>query len=315
MGVYLLDYLSELTRRTGGSAERIDVEPRRFNVLAYLGRAVRHAFHTHGYRAAVLSLRARTPTSIWGRGACDAKGIIAAMIGAAEELLAPGVAASRCCSWSARSATAPGRIAAAHDPAASRYLINGEPTENKLALGSQGRAALRNDRARRMAHSAYPELGESAIEKLLDALRKSAASRCRRSRARPQHAEYRHHFGRPRAERHPGQSQSRTVSATGFRCRSHAPRFQRSRGGPRRGAGSLVGTGRTAQFSGRPAHTLVSFTTDIPAFAGTWGEPFLIGPGSIHVAHTLDEKIPKQQLTDAVGIYRTMVERLLAAIV
>jgi acetylornithine deacetylase len=56
--------------------------------------------------------------------------------------------------------------------------------------------------------------------------------------------------------------------------------------------------------------TVVAFTTDIPAFGGQWGEPFLIGPGTIHVAHTLEEHVPKQQLLDAVQIYRQMVQHL-----
>ncbi len=77
---------------------------------------------------------------------------------------------SGCCSWWAKSATAPARYAAAKDPRGSKFIINGEPTENKLALGSKGALRLELVASGRMAHSAYPELGESAIEKLLDAL-------------------------------------------------------------------------------------------------------------------------------------------------
>jgi acetylornithine deacetylase len=58
------------------------------------------------------------------------------------------------------------------------------------------------------------------------------------------------------------------------------------------------------------ASTVVAFTTDIPAFGGSWGQPFLIGPGSIHVAHTTEERIPKDQLLEAVGIYKELVGRL-----
>ncbi len=59
--------------------------------------------------------------------------------------------------------------------------------------------------------------------------------------------------------------------------------------------------------------TVVAYTTDIPAFGGAWGQPFLIGPGSIHVAHTAEERIPKKQLAEAIDIYQSMVRRLLAA--
>ena len=58
------------------------------------------------------------------------------------------------------------------------------------------------------------------------------------------------------------------------------------------------------------ATTVVAYTTDIPAFGGAWGEPFLIGPGSIHVAHTLEERVPKRQLIDAIEIYQRMVKEL-----
>jgi acetylornithine deacetylase len=57
--------------------------------------------------------------------------------------------------------------------------------------------------------------------------------------------------------------------------------------------------------------TVVAFTTDIPAFNGRWGKPYLIGPGSIHVAHTSGEYIPKDQLLEAVTLYEQMVRRLL----
>jgi len=57
--------------------------------------------------------------------------------------------------------------------------------------------------------------------------------------------------------------------------------------------------------------TVVSFTTDIPAFNGTWGKPFLLGPGSIHFAHTDEERIPKAELLESVQSYQTLVRRLL----
>ena len=64
-----------------------------------------------------------------------------------------------------------------------------------------------------------------------------------------------------------------------------------------------------AAVEGLPT-TVVAFTTDIPAFGGKWGQPLLFGPGTIHVAHTLEERVPKQQLLDAVEIYQRMVRKL-----
>src|SRR5712691_10077872 len=107
---------------------------------------------------------------IYGRGACDTKGIIAAMIKAGEALIEANVTDFGLLFVVGEEAGSPGAHAANTIPNRSRYLINGEPTESKLAIGSKGalRAILR---ARgRAAHSAYPEMGESAIEKLLDVL-------------------------------------------------------------------------------------------------------------------------------------------------
>jgi acetylornithine deacetylase len=56
--------------------------------------------------------------------------------------------------------------------------------------------------------------------------------------------------------------------------------------------------------------TVVAYTTDIPAFGGKWGVPLLLGPGTIHVAHTLDERVPKKQLTEAVASYKKIVRQL-----
>jgi len=58
---------------------------------------------------------------------------------------------------------------------------------------------------------------------------------------------------------------------------------------------------------------VVAFTTDIPTFNGAWGQPFLLGPGSIHDAHTAEERIDKRELSGAVGIYEQMVQQLLTA--
>ena len=120
----------------------MEVEPDRFNVFAHWGEPV-VTLSTHMDTVPPHFASREDEERIWGRGACDAKGIIASMIHAAESAARRGRArTSGCCSWSARRRTAPARMAAARNPRGSRYLINGEPSENKLALGSQGRAAL-----------------------------------------------------------------------------------------------------------------------------------------------------------------------------
>jgi acetylornithine deacetylase len=66
---------------------------------------------------------------------------------------------------------------------------------------------------------------------------------------------------------------------------------------------------RLAAVEGIPT-TVVAFTTDIPAFGGAWGQPLLIGPGTIHVAHTLEERVPKRQLLEAIELYQRIVKDL-----
>ena len=139
---------------------------------------------------------------IWGRGACDTKGIIASMLIAAERLLEEGTRNFGLLFVVGEERNSAGAYHAAQNPRGSKYIINGEPTENQLALGSKG--ALRYEVMARgkMAHSAYPEFGESAIEKLLDALEAIRKVKLPVDRhTRPQHAQHRHHPRRPRAQR------------------------------------------------------------------------------------------------------------------
>ncbi len=311
--VYLLEYLSELARRTGGEAVAMEVEPRRFNVFAHWDEPT-VTLSTHTDVVPPFFPSGEDDENLYGRGACDAKGIIAAMIGAAEELLAAKRRGFGLLFVVGEERNSAGAFAAARASCGSRFLINGEPTENKLALGSKG--ALRYELVAhgRMAHSAYPELGESAIDKLLDVLEQV------RRIPLPEDPVL-------------GRSTLNIGTISGGRApnvipdKARAELFLRvvSDAAPLRRAVSEAAAGRVEAIEvlSVPAvklnslddlpTTVVSFTTDIPAFAGAWGKPYLIGPGSIHVAHTLDEKIPKQQLTDAVRIYRNMVERLLGA--
>ena len=171
VGNFLFDYLAPLAARYGGRVERIEVEPRRFNVFAQWGEPLVVTLSTHMDTVPPFFASREDDEFIWGRGACDTKGIIASMIKAVRGAARSGRARFRAAVRGRRRAQQRGRVRPRQTPRGSRYLINGEPTENKLALGSQGRAALRSGAPRgKMAHSAYPELGESAIDKLLDAL-------------------------------------------------------------------------------------------------------------------------------------------------
>src|SRR5271154_4425583 len=169
VGNALFDHLAELAARHGGQVDRIPVAPHRFNVLAWWGEPV-VTLSTHIDTVPPFFASREDETHIWGRGSCDTKGIIASMIFAAEELLSEGVRDLALLFVVGEERNSAGAFAAAKNLRGSKFIINGEPTENKLAIGSKGALRLEFTASGRMAHSAYPELGESAIEKLLDAL-------------------------------------------------------------------------------------------------------------------------------------------------
>lgn len=312
IGEYLREYLAPLAARHQGGIELWEVEPDRFNVFASWGRPV-VTLSTHQDTVPPFIPSSEDEEFIWGRGACDVKGLLAAMLVAAEELLEEGVRDFALLFVVGEERNSVGAFHAARCGRGSRYLINGEPTENKLALGSKGALRYELYAEGRMAHSAYPELGESAIEKLLDVL------------------EALRRLELPRDELL-GPSTLNIGTIAGGRAPNIVPDFAKAevmirlvsdaepvRELVRRAAAGRV---RVEEVLAVPAvrlgaldgfeTTVVAYTTDIPAFGGAWGQPFLIGPGSIHLAHTAEERVPKRELVEAVGIYKTMVKRLLS---
>jgi acetylornithine deacetylase len=314
VGQYLYEYLSRLGAAHHGLVEKTEVEPARFNVYAGFGNPV-VTLSTHMDTVPPWVASSVDDEFIWGRGACDTKGIIASMITAAERLLEQGVRDFGLLFVVGEERNSAGAYHAAKNPRGSKYIINGEPTENKLALGSKGALRYEVVARGRMAHSAYPELGDSAIDKLLDAL--DAIRKVELP-----------------VDDVLGPSTLNIGTIHGGRAPNVIPDEARAEifirlvgdsGGTRRAmADAMAGwlargvelnevleipAIRLTAVAGLPT-TVVAFTTDIPAFGGTWGKPLLLGPGTIHVAHTLDERVPKQQLLDAVEIYQRMVRHL-----
>ena len=169
IGNVLADLLSDLAARHHGTFERLPVEPGRDNVLVEFDTP-RVVLSTHMDTVPPFIPSHEDEQNIWGRGACDTKGIIAAMITGAEEALAAGLRNFGILFVVGEERNSAGALAAAELSRGTKFLVNGEPTENKLALGSKGALRYEIVASGRMAHSAYPELGESAIEKLLNAL-------------------------------------------------------------------------------------------------------------------------------------------------
>ncbi|HEY7214673.1 MAG TPA: M20/M25/M40 family metallo-hydrolase, partial [Thermoanaerobaculia bacterium] len=161
VGDFLVRHLEDLTGRTGGAVERIAVTDDRFNLFAAWDEPA-VVLSTHMDTVPPFFASSEDGDCIHGRGACDTKGAIAAMIHAIQELLAQGRRGFGLLLVVGEETDSAGAQAANRQPRGSRYLINGEPTENRLALGSKGMLYLALEAEGRAAHSAYPELGDSA---------------------------------------------------------------------------------------------------------------------------------------------------------
>ncbi|MBZ5706911.1 MAG: M20/M25/M40 family metallo-hydrolase, partial [Acidobacteriia bacterium] len=157
--------------RLGYQASKVPVEGARCNVFATSPEQPRPAvvFSTHLDTVPPFIASSEDDMRVYGRGACDAKGIIAAQIAAAERLRNEGIYVGLLFLVGEERDSLGAKVANQQSPGC-RFLVNGEPTENKLAVASKGSLRATITAHGRMAHSAYPELGESAIDKLLEAL-------------------------------------------------------------------------------------------------------------------------------------------------
>jgi acetylornithine deacetylase len=311
-GAYLYGYLAALAGRTGGIAERMKVTQQRFNVLTTWGTPV-VTMSTHIDTVPPYFASREDEESVWGRGACDAKGIIAAMVAAAERLLAAGTRNFGLLFVVGEEKDSLGSLAAAKVNRGSKYLINGEPTENLLALGSKGALRFELIARGKLAHSAYPELGESAIEKLLEVLEDVRMISLPSDELLGKSTL---NIGTIAGGRAPNVISDYAQAELMFRLVGDSAVVRDAVTSAVRGrieANEVLCTEalRMEPLDGLKT-TVVAFTTDIPNFEEVWGRPFLIGPGSIHVAHTSEERISKKELNEAVGIYERMVKKLLA---
>jgi len=311
LGEKVAGLLDELARRHGGEVVRMEVEPGRHNVFARFGAPV-VTLSTHLDTVPPFVASREDEDWIWGRGSCDAKGILASMICAAEDLLAEGTRGFGLLFVVGEERNSAGACHAARHPQGSKFLINGEPTENRLALGSKGALRYEVHARGRMAHSAYPELGESAIEKLLDVLERVRRIELPRDELL---GPCTLNIGQIAGGRAPNVVADEAMASLLFRLVGDPAPLRAAVGR------ACEGRAEAAEILCLPAlrlgteegfeTTVVAYATDIPAFQGAWGEPFLLGPGSIHVAHTAEERVPKAQLAEAVTIYRGLVRRLL----
>ena len=312
-------FLAEFLAGRGFAAEKMPVEQHResrstserFNVYACTaGQTPDVIFSTHMDTVPPFIPSSEDENFIYGRGSCDAKGIIAAQIAATEKLREQGIRVGLLFVAGEERDSA-GAKAANLQPRGSRFLINGEPTDNRIAIASKGslRAVVRA--TGKMAHSAYPELGDSATHKLVEALHRILA------------------IPLPVLDDVGPSTLNIGMIAGGYApnvIADHAEAQVMVRlVGPSdetRRAIELAAAGlatvdftleipfkRLRAIEGLPT-MVAAFTTDVP-WLDNWGEPLLLGPGSIHVAHTPHEKLAKKELFDAIDLYVQVARRLL----
>jgi acetylornithine deacetylase len=247
---------------------------------------------------------------IYGRGSCDAKGILAAQLSAAARLKKEGVEGFGLLLLVGEETVSDGAREANLHPPGSRYIINGEPTENKLVIGCKGN--LRIDlRARgKMAHSAYPHLGVNAIEKLLDVL---ADLRRIPLPTHPVLGPSTMNIGVLSGGRAANVVPDEAVAQIAIRLVENSEPLQK------RITDAVAGRCELALVRDTPVLMMekldgyeadvVAFTTDLPSLTN-WGRPLLLGPGSISMAHTERECVRKADLVSAVDLYCRMVRDL-----
>ena len=246
---------------------------------------------------------------LYGRGTCDAKGIIAAQAAAAERLREVGVKVGLLFVVGEERDSAGAKVAN-KSPRGSKFLINGEPTENRLALATKGALRVELRAHGRMAHSAYPELGESAIDKLVEALHDVLAMDLP---VEPEIGPSTLNIGLISGGRAPNvvpdKAEAHILVRTVGPSNVVKDAITRVVAGRCEVSFSLdLACVRMRKLGNLPT-MVAKFATDIPQLTN-WGEPFLLGPGSIHVAHTPNERISKKELLECVDLYVDLATEL-----
>jgi acetylornithine deacetylase len=310
VGTFLASHLQGV----GYKVQKQEVANHRFNVIATTETSPRVVLSTHIDTVPPHIPSREDDVRIHGRGACDAKGIIAAQIMAAEELRRSGaIEIGLLFTVDEEMGSAGARVANQNKPAGqTEYLINGEPTDNKLATATKGSLRLTLTTTGKASHSAYPEYGESAIEKLLDVLESLrqcdwptdevlGATTC--------------NIGVISGGTRPNVTPAEAAADLQLRLVNGADSIKTI-------IEDTVAERAEVQYLSEndPVHLVtidgfeqcvVRFTTDIP-YLSNWGAPLLLGPGSILNAHTDHEFVEKRELTEAVDLYARLVRSLLA---
>ncbi len=306
-------FLAQQLRGLGYSVQRTVAEGERANVYATAPQqpSPKIVFSTHMDTVPPFIPSSEDAQRIYGRGSCDAKGIIAAQIAAAEQLRQEGIHVGLLFLVGEERDSLGAKVAN-QQANACKFLINGEPTENKVAIASKGALRLELTANGRMAHSAYPELGESAIDKLVEALYRLRAMKLPLD---PEIGPCTLNIGTIEGGRAPNVVPDKAHALLLYRLIGSSEALRRE---IIQTVGNLAKVEFTLEipfvqlrtFENLPT-MVAAFTTDIPALSN-WGQPLLVGPGSIHVAHTEGEYVEKKHLREGVELYCQTVRHLIA---
>ena len=303
-------FLREFLAGLGYDASLQEAAPNRFNVLALAGKPDL-VFTTHIDTVPPYIPFAEDEDYLYGRGTCDAKGIVAAQIHAAETLRARGENRIGLLFVVGEERNSAGAIHANKTPLGSRFVIDGEPTENKLAIGTKGTLRLEITTRGKAAHSAYPHTGESAILKMLDLLQELRGMQLPADHLL---GESTCNIGTLNAGTKANVIPDRARAELMFRSVEPISRLKQRLETLVRGRAEIdyrfevpVMMMNVAEgFESAP----VSFASDVP-FLSNWGKPYLLGPGSILDAHTDHERISRKELLEGIDLYVRLAELLL----
>lgn len=309
IGAFVGEYLKSL----GYEVEFQEVVDGRKNVIATASDDPELFFSTHMDTVPPFTPPTEDGEKIYGRGSCDAKGIIAAQIVAAERLRREGEDRIGLLFTVDEEESSLGSKAANELPVAGkcRYLINGEPTDNELGIGSKGSLRMLLKVKGKAAHSAYPEMGDSAIDRIVGILHDIRSTELPGDEF----------FGETTLNVGTISGGLKTnVVAPYAEAGLHIRLATDDEPVIEKLESIVAGRGELETMScSLPVKMLavegfrqkvVRFTTDIPQLTN-WGTPLLLGPGSILDAHTSHEFVLKKELEEAVGLYVGLAIRLL----
>jgi acetylornithine deacetylase len=307
VAAFLAGFLGQL----GYQVTRQPVSDGRFNVYAHLAAPPAIVLSTHVDCVPPFFASREERGLLFGRGACDAKGILAAQVAAAESLRAAGEARIALLFVAGEERGSDGaRVANEHAPGGVRYLINGEPTDNRLGAATRGILRVRLHADGRAAHSSFPELGESAIDKLLDALMVLRGVTLPED---PLLGRTHYTVGLIEGGVAPNVVSPHAAAELVFRTVGDGVVVRDAMDVVE----GLVSIEHVLDIPAVRMHTLPGFetavfpyTTDVPLLT-RWGTPLLVGPGSIHVAHTDEEHLAVDELVSAVHLYESLVRQLI----